>query len=221
MKAIYNFMVAIMIGCILLSCEKNEEDLTTTQSIEIDIDSDGGEYTFASNTIDILVAPDEFYAEVVNNTIVGKYAGTTNATIQSGNTKYECKINVSASYSYYIDMAIYLGWSKSDVEKLYGSYISINKDTYYYNPLSSYLAESKVAFTYDDSDQVIACASYFTLYQMTYVIKHLQQRYATYGISNSVAYYGNAFEMDDASMIVMCGIEDAYVVYADASIINN
>ncbi|MFI3286356.1 MAG: hypothetical protein R3Y08_06855, partial [Rikenellaceae bacterium] len=80
---------------------------------------------------------------------------------------------------------------------------------------------SKVAFTYDDSDKVIACASYFTLYQMTYVIKHLQQRYATYGISNSVAYYGNAFEMNDASMIVMCGIEDAYVVYADASIINN
>lgn len=224
MKNILNFAAAMLIGCLLLSCDnnkENEEILNTTKSIEIEIDSNGGKYTFASNTIDVIVSPDGFNAEVVNNTIVGKYAGTTSATIKSDNTTYECEIKVEPSYTYYIDMAIYFGFSKSAIEKIYGSSISVSSATYYYNPLSTYMTEEKVAFTYDDNDEVTACAAYFSTSQMTYVIKHLQERYAYYTLNNSIAYYGNALEMDDASIIIVCGIETGAVIYASADLLNS
>ena len=221
MKTIKTLAIALFMGCSFIACEKADDITDKTESIKIEIDSDGGEYTFGSSTVDIITLPDEFHAEVVNNTIVGNYAGFTTATIKSGNTTYECDITVSAAYSYYIDMAIYMGWSKSEIEELYGTHSSINKDTYYYKPLSSYLAEKEVAFTYDDNNKVVACASYFTLYQMTNVIKHLQQRYATYGIDDGVAFYGNAFEMDDASVIVMCGVESATVIYASGALLKS
>ena len=222
MKTIKTFAIALFMGCTFIACEKaDDEIINRKESIEIEIDSDGGKYTFASNSVDVISAPDEFNAEVVNNTIVGNYAGFTTATIKSGNTTYECDITITPSYTYYIDMIIYMGWSKSDIEELYGTHSRINKATYYYKPLSSYLAEKEVAFTYDDNNKVIACASYFTLYQMTNVIKHLQQRYATYGIDDDIAFYGNAFDMNDASVVVMCGIKSAAVVYASQAILKS
>lgn len=222
MKTITNFAVALLMGCTFFACQKaDDEIIDKKESIEIEIDSDGGKYTFASNTVSVISAPDKFNAEVVNNTIVGKYAGLTNATIKSNNTTYECVVKVKPSFTYYIDMIIYMGISKSEIEKLYGTHTRINKSTYYYKPLSSYLAEKEVAFTYDDNNKVIACASYFTLYQMTNVVKHLQHRYATYGISDGVAFYGNALDMDDASVVIMCGIESATVIYASQAILKS
>ncbi len=218
-KLILNMAIAIVAGVVFVSCEKNDDDIFLTETIEIEIDSDGGEYTFASNTVEVILPPNEFNAEVVNNTIVGNYAGQTKATIKSGNTTYECNINVSPSYTYYVDMIIYMGWTKSQIEELYGTAKRVSKSTYYYEPLSAYLPEDEVAFSYDDSGKVIICASYFTIYQMSSVIKHLQQRYATYGLSNNNGYYGNALEMEDATVVIMCGIESGIVAYTDASIV--
>lgn len=206
-----NYVIALFMGCALIACDKADDD--KEESIKIEIDSDGDKYTFASNTIDVISAPDEFNAKVVNNTIEGNYAGFTKAIIKSGNTTYNCDITVNPSYTYYIDMSVYIGWSRSSIEELYGTYSRVNKNIYVYEPLSSYFPEKEVAFTYDDNNKVIVCASYFTLYQMTNVIDHLQQRYATYGISDGIAFYGNALDMDDASIIVMCGIESAIVAY--------
>lgn len=222
MKTITNLAIALFMGCTFIACQKaGDEIIDKKESIEIKIDADGGKYAFASNTVNIISAPYKFNAEVVNNTIVGNYAGSTKAIIKSSDTIYECVIKVKPSFTYYIDMIIYMGVSKNEIEKLYGTHIRINKSTYYYKPLSSYLAEKEVAFTYDDNNKVIACASYFTLYQMTNVVKHLQQRYATYGISDGIAFYGNALDMDNASVVVMCGIGSATIVYASQAMLKS
>lgn len=222
MKTITNFAIALFMGCTFIACQKADDGIIDKkESIEIEVDADGGKYTFASNTISVISAPDKYNAEVVNNTIVGNYAGSSKATIKSGDTTYECAIKVKPSFTYYIDMIIYMGISKSEIEKLYGTHTKINKSTYYYKPLSSYLAEKEVAFTYDDNNKVIACASYFTLYQMTNVVKHLQQRYETFGIKDGIAFYGNALHMDDASVVIMCGIESATVIYASQAMLKS
>lgn len=40
-------------------------------------------------------------------------------------------------------------------------------------------------------------------------------RYATFGVKDYVAYYGNAFELEDCSVVVLCGIESGVVVYSN------
>ena len=83
MKTITNLAIALFMGCTFIACQKAGDDIIDKkESIEIEIDSDGGKYTFASNTVSVISAPDKFNAAVVNNTIVGNYAGSTKATIK-------------------------------------------------------------------------------------------------------------------------------------------
>lgn len=199
------------------SCEK--EDSLTSETIDIEIESNGGEYIFASNTIEVLNAPNEYNATITNNSIVGKYAGSTTANIQSNNTTYNCNITIKPSYTYYIDMAIYMGWSKDTIENLFGQSVLTSGSAYAYNPLSEYFSETFVGFIYEDN-KVICAASYFSSYQSTSVIKHLQSRYAAFGISSSVAYYGNALNSDDVTMMVAYNYSNTsftYVMYYEYS----
>ena len=182
------------------------------ETLEINIESHGGIYSFASNNIEVEISPNEYYAEVNNNTIVGKYAGNTRATIISNNTTYECDISVMPSFTYYVDMSIYLGFDRSEIEEIYKSPIRVKKSTCYYAPLSSYLPENEVAFTYVDN-KVIICASYFSLFKMANVTKHLQQRYVTFAVDDDSVLYGNATDIDDCSISILCSISGAAVIY--------
>lgn len=202
----------MLIGVSLVSCEKEEAD--NYEAIKIEIESDGGIYTFSSNTIEILSEPNGFNAKVENNSIVGNYAGSTTAKIKAGNTTYDCEITVKPSYTYFVDMYIYLFTNKSEIEKLYGSPISSSISTYYYNPLSSYLPETKVAFAYDDDGSVLMCGSYFTTSQSSYITKHIQQRYAplSYSSSYSSILYGDELVEDDCTMYVMLTISSSSIL---------
>lgn len=210
-------LVALLCAAVFASCSK--EDGIDYKVIDIEIESNGGEYTFSSSTIDVVIAPDDYYAEVENNTIIGKYAGTTTAQIVSDGVTYDCNITVSPSYTYYIDMAIYMGWSKSAIENLFGESIYTSDSVYGYNPLSEYFSESAVAFIYENN-KVVCAASYFSIYNGTYVIKHLSQRYVAYGVSNSVAYFANAYDLDDATLMVAYNYSNTsytYVMYLEYS----
>lgn len=197
------FLLLAAIGLFsFVSCDKDDDNSNSTESLSIEVDSGGGVYTFAENEITVLSAPNDFVAEVTNNTIVGNYAGSTSATIKCGSTEYNCSITVSPSYTYYVDMAIYLGLTQTTIENLYGDAISSSDSgVYLYNPLSSYFNETAVAFIYENG-VVKTAASYFTFSKASYVINHLQQRYATYGVTDNVAYFGNAYDIDDCSILV-------------------
>ena len=206
-------MMVLFCAVIFSSCSK--EEIKKKETLEINIESDGGKYSFASNNIEVEISPNEYYAEVNNNTIVGKYAGNTRATIISNNTTYKCYITVIPSFTYYVDMAIYLGFDRSEIEKMYGSPLRVKKSTCYYAPLLSSLPEEEVAFTYIDN-KVTMCASYFSLFKMANVTKHLQQRYATYTIKDNIVLYGNAIDIEDCSMSILCNISGAAVIYMNS-----
>lgn len=218
-------LIALVLCTASCTKEDNTDDFSTIESLDIEIDSNGGEYTFPCSTIQVLTAPDEFNATITGNTIAGKYAGTTTvkvceATLRAGITlanpiTYDCNVTVKPSYTYYVDMAIYIGQSMSAIEQVYGSSISDNNSIYIYNPLSDLMPEYAVAFGYNDG-KVVFCASFFTYSQSTNVITHLQQRYAFFGISDDVAYYGNALNSEDCSLFVSfnySNLSNIYVAY--------
>ncbi len=215
-----NLLFVTLSAFVVLSCSESAgEDGIAQKSLDIEIESGGGIYTFPDAEITAIVEPDSYFAEIANNTFVGVYAGETTAKVTSASTEYDCKITVSPSYTYYIDMAIYLGRSQSSIEALYGEATSVSGSVYLYSPLSSYLPETAVAFIYEN-DKVTSAASYFELTKGTYVIKHLQQRYATYGTIDNVGYFGNAFDLDDCTIAVMYNFSSSsmtYVMYSNYS----
>ncbi|MFR9653503.1 MAG: hypothetical protein SNH16_02760 [Rikenellaceae bacterium] len=212
-------LLLFMLGAMaLVSCEEAGGD-DAAQSLSIEVESGGGVYTFGSTAVDVVSEPNSYYAEVENNTIVGNYAGSTTATVVSGGVRYNCDITVSPSYTYYVDMAIYVGASKATIESLYGSSISSSGDVCLYEPLSSYFPEKAVAFIYEN-DKVVCAASYFKIYQGSYVLKHLNQRYYFIGIDDSVAYYMNAYSSADCTLAILYNYSSTsytFVMYSEYS----
>lgn len=178
MKKIFLFMPFIAFA-LSTACSEDKDDSRKAEEITLKV---GEHYTIPGNVSQIEAAPDPFVADIEGNRITGNHAGMTAATVQAGSTIYDYRITVDANYTLYVDMAIFFGISRSNIEKLYGNPLSSKDDTCNYKGIGFELGN---IFTYTDN-KVSSALIIFPPSYASMIGKHLADRYLYVGKQDDV-----------------------------------
>lgn len=207
----------LILPLVLAACGKDDdEDNNRSLDIEIKV---GGTHLLPSGVYSTITPANSFIATVKDNgEIKGVHAGKTTAVIKSGKTTYNCKISVDANTTLYIDCSLYLGLNKTDIIKLYGDPIRIDKKMYFFKGL---VYEKQLIFTFDDNNIVTAAGIEFTAQYAKLVGEHLADRYVLIGVSDGIIMYLNTYDSKEKNAIAVLVGNNSSVIRIMYTRINN
>lgn len=195
------FLFAFVAAGVLTGCSKEDgDDASKNLSIKLKTEES---YRFNENGLSVITAPKDFVATVSGNEVKGLHQGETDLVVKAGNITYNCKIKVEAAHTLYIDMAIYLGQSKTNIIKLYGEPIKTVDNTSLFGPLTSLTSEINNIFIFDENDKVVSCAIYFPISSGMSIVSHLKGRYVTYTSKDYKALMGDANDIEKCNVVAL------------------
>lgn len=210
------FVVVAFLGC------SKEDGGAARKTIEVKVDT-GDIFLFGDMIDEIVEAPDKFYAEIVSNGIKGVHVGTTTAKVKSGGILYDCKIDVSAKHTLYVDMMYLLGMDKESIIKLYGEPIRQEGNTYAFNAFPVVGREKGNIFTFENNKVQLAMIVFSSSY-VKQMRDHLDDRYVLATTDNvSSILYINGLDIHSWSIGVLVQIDASTIsaMYASKNYIES
>ena len=192
-------LLLLLMPFIFASCS-SDEDEDSEKSLEIKINV-GEIYPLPKGDYSIITEPNLF-AAIINEDgeIKGVHKGTTMAVVRSGRTTYNCRIIIEANTTLYVDCAKYIGLKKSDIIKIYGNPININKQTHFFKSIG---LEKQVFFVFDNNDIVTWAGVDFETSYAYEVGKHLADRYTLANSNNGKIMYSDSYDTKDQNRLII------------------
>lgn len=206
-------LLTILTAFVFTGCKSDngdDDNAPVSKNLDIKIKTEES-YLFKENTLSVITAPQDFIATVKNNEVKGLHAGKTEMTVKAGNVTYNCKIDVEAAYTHYVDMAVYLGQTRANIIKLYGQPIKTVGNMSLFGPLVSLSGELNNIFEFDTNGKVVMCSIYFPISSGMSIVNHLKARYETYTSKDYTALMGDSNTIDKCNTVVLYEFSDSPV----------
>lgn len=215
MKRNLFYFMFVAIAIVFTACQKDDDGKEGVETLDVKIKVgesfklDGSDFTTDENL-------NAFVASISNlGEIKGLHDGETSCTVKSKDKTYKLNIAVSANTTLYVDMKIYMGVSRTDIEKIYGKPVQGDSLLAMYKPIAKELLNS---FTYEN-DTVVTGTVALKSGLVSSLNNHLADRYKFLKTSEGVKIYIDALSEADAKTMVGMSLKSSniYVTYMPVS----
>ena len=193
------FYILVVLPLFLVSCSKEEEENAIDPTIFNKNISVGESCTINEVGSISLETPNDFIATINGNKITGNHSGSLTSYCNTDKGRFKLSVTVSPNTTLYVDLAQFLGMSKSNVEKVFGKPIKTTSQHCVYAPSG---LEKETRFVYSGG-KVTSCAIYFDSSYASTLGKHLADRYSLCYTQGNGILYMDSYDIDNAKTFVM------------------